>query len=61
MNNPWKKHKIPPIDRIRWCANAQDFLDFELAIAPAISSENPNARIILYIATVSTLIRAGIS
>lgn len=47
MNNPWKKHKMPPMDRMRWCDNPHDFLDFELEKAPAISSENPTANAIL--------------
>lgn len=38
---------MPPMDRMRWCDNPHDFLDFELEKAPAISSENPTANVIL--------------
>lgn len=42
------KHKIPAIDRRRWCGNPQDFLDLEFVSAPIINIENATATIILH-------------
>lgn len=41
------KHRIPPIDKNRWCAMPHDFLDLEFDNVPIISIENPIANIIL--------------
>lgn len=38
---------MPPTEKKRWWDIPHDFLDFEFAIVPMISNENPTASVIL--------------